>query len=514
MARFLSRYCPWGKNTLRPNAKWFSTLVAAAALGLGPSGQLRAQSLVIPAAPSSVSRIGQLLRQHLFQEALSQCDLALRAAPRDSRLWTLRGMASAGLGNNAEALADYQHALRYTPDYLPALEGAAQLKYQQESDQARPFLLRILAQRPDDPTTHAMLGVLDYRRKNCPDAVTHFQAAGTVIGGQPSALAQYGTCLAILKRYDQAIPVFQDAIALDPAAADTRYNLALSQWNATRPSDAVATLQPLLQSQSTDEKYLLLGAALYESLKETQRAMDLLRTAILANPKDPEAYLQVAYLSYDHGSPKIGIDYLTAGLTQLPSEARFYLVRGVLYSQFGEFKKATENFQAANRINPHLSFVDVSMGVVESQEHNSAAALAQFRAAARKHPEQGLAQYLLAEAISHQEHPDENEEIEAANRALQDDQQLVDAHDLLANLYLHKGRMDLAIRHSEAALKVDPNDREALYHLVLAVRGTDRKDEIPALLKRMNSARQQEHNPQAAVFKLSEITGSQKSVSR
>jgi tetratricopeptide (TPR) repeat protein len=351
--------------------------------------------------------------------------------------------------------------------------------------------------------------VLDYRRKDCPHSVTHFQAAGTVISGQPSALGQYGTCLAILKRYDEAIPVFQDAVALDPAAKDTRYNLALSQWNANRPSDAVATLQPLLQSQSTDEKYLLLGAALHESLKETQPAIDLLRTAILANPKNPEAYLQVAYLSYDHGSPKIGIDYLTAGLTQLPREARFYLVRGVLYSQFGEFRKATEDFQAANRINPHLSFVDVSMGVVESQEHNSVAALAQFRAAARKHPAQGLAQYLLAEAISHEEHPDEQEEIEAANRALQDDPKLVAAHDLLANLYLHKGRMDLATQHSEAALKVDPDDREALYHLVLAVRGTDRKDEIPALLKRMNSVRQQERGSKPGVFRLSEISGSQ-----
>lgn len=422
-------------------------------------------------------------------------------------------MASAGLGNNAEAFADYQRALRFRPDYLPALEGAAQLKYQQGSDQARPFLLRILAQRPDDPTTHAMLAVLDYRLKDCPQAVTHFHAAGGAIGGQASALGQYGTCLAILKRYDEAIPVFQDAIALDPTAADTRYNLALSQWNANRPSDAVATLQPLLQAQSTNEKYLLLGAALYESLKETQHAMDLLRTAILANPKDPEAYLQVAYLSYDHGSPKIGIDYLTAGLTQLPQEARFHLVRGVLYSQFGEFAKATEDFQAANRINPHLSFVDVSLGVVESQEHNSAAALAQFRAAAKKHPEQGLTQYLLAEAISHEAHPDEKEEIEAANRALQDDGQLVAAHDLLANLYLHKGQTNLAIQHSESALKVNPNDREALYHLVLAVRGTDRKAEIPALLKRMNSAGQEEHHPQAGVFKLSEISGSQASVS-
>ena len=470
---------------------------------------LNAQSTSMVSTQETVVRITAALQQHSFDEALAESGGALRVTPQDYRIWTLRAMAYSGLQNQTAALAAFEHALKIEPSYLPALEGAAQLKYQQGSEDAKPFFRRILALRPNDPTTHAMLAVLDYRKKDCPGAVEEFRQAAAAISAQPAALGEYGTCLAMLKRFEEAIPVLEQALSIDPTAQATSYNLALSQWNANRPMEALSTLQPLLAKDLVDSKVLLLAAGLYESTKDTQRAIDLLRKAILANPKDPEAYLQVAYLSYDHGSPKVGIDFLNAGLTQLPAEGRFYLVRGILYCQFGELAKAMADFQTANRLDPKLSFVDVSMGVVESQEHNSAAALAQFRAAAKKHPHDALTQYLFAEALSHEEHPDEQEEIDAADRALRGDPKLTAAHDLLANIYLHKGFTQLAIHHSEAALAVDPNDQQALFHLVLALRRTDRKGEIPELLKRINDnvhrSQQTYRAPQSGVYQLSEV---------
>ena len=183
---------------------------------------------------------------------------------------------------------------------------------------------------------------------------------------------------------------------------------------------------------------------------------------------EPQAYLQFAELTYDHGSPKIGIDFLNAGIAQLPHEARLYLVRGVLLCQLGEFTKASDDFQAANRIDPGLSYVDVAQGIVESQVHKPAEALAQFRAAAKEHPDEALTQYLLAEAVSQQEKPNTAEEISAARRAVQLDPKLVAAHDLLAGMYLQQGDKHQAVAQSEASLAVDSKDQQALYHLILA----------------------------------------------
>jgi len=475
-------------------ARLVRIMIFGAAMVWHPFSLLDAQQSSTVSNTEAFHRIVADIQARRYAEALAQSNIALRTSPQDYRIWTLRGMAYSGLENVSSALSSFEGALKIAPSYLPALESAAQLKYNQGDDSARPFLLRVLAQRPDDPTTHAMLGVLDYKKSDCSAAVSHFQQAGESIAAQPAALADYGRCLAILKRFQEAIPIFSQSLVLDSSQPSTRYDLALCQWNANRTQEALSTLQPLLETDQIDERVLLLAAAIYESANETQRAIDLLRKGILSNPKNAEAYLQFAYLSYEHGSPKISIDLLNTGLTQLPGDARLYLVRGVMYCQLGEFTKAMDDFQTANHLDPKLSFVDVAMGIVESQAHKSAESIAQFRAAAKKHPDQAFTQYLLAEALAQQEKSSLPEAIAAASRAVRLDPKLVSAQDLLAGIYLQEGRKQLAIEHSEAALAADPRDQQALYHLILALRNTERKGEIPALMKRMNELREEKNS--------------------
>lgn len=465
-------------------------LVLGATILCAPAGRLDAQRAVTTAQEELLRKIAAEVQQGDFQTALTSSEAALRSAPRDYRLWTLRGMAYSGLADKPSSLAAFQNALKVAPYYLPALEGAAQLDYQKGDQSARPLLLRILSLRPNDPITQGMLAILDYKKKDCTSAVPHFQQAGASIASQPDGLAMYGTCLASLERFQDAIPVFQQALSLDSSKQSLRYNLALCQWNSGNAADALVSLQPLLASGEGDERVMELAAGIYESTGDTQQAIDTLRKAILAHPKNPDAYVQFAYLTYEHGSPQIGIDFLNAGLTQMPQEGRLYLIRGILLCQSAEFTKAFDDFQTANRLDPSLSYANVAKGIVESQVHKPAAALTEFRAAAKEHPNEALTQYLLAEALSDQEKPDTAEAIRAANHAVQLDPKMVEAQDLLAGIYLLQGAKQKAIEHSETALAVDPKDQQALYHLILALRGTDRKEEIPALLKRMNELRQ------------------------
>ncbi len=440
------------------------------------------------------------LRGNDFSKALSLSQAALVKHPGDYRVWTLRGMATAAMGNLPLALSAYQHALKLAPSYLPALEGAAQTEFQLGHDSAEPLLLKILTQRPDDPTSHALLGVLEYKKRNCADAVDHFEKATVVISGQPGALTEYGTCLALLKRDEDAAAVFAKALALAPTKSEARYNLALAQWNAHHADDALATLQPLIAADHADEDASTLAAGILESKGETARAVELLRRAILANPKSIDAYLQFATLSFDHASPQVGIDIVNAGLTQLPNEPKLYLVRGVLLTQLGAFTRAADDFDAASRIDPTLQFLGVAVGLVKSQQHKSAEALAEFRAAVKAHPNEAYAHYLLAEALMEEGKPEGspeyNEEVKAATRAVELDPSLVAAHDLLGTVYMQSGHTKQAIEHSRAALALDPNDQQAVYHLIVALRKTDEKDQIPALLKRLVKLRANESSTQ------------------
>jgi tetratricopeptide (TPR) repeat protein len=443
----------------------------------------------MPSTQAEVGKISEALRSRDFERALTLSQAALEKQPGDYRIWTLRGIALAGTGKLPAAVMAYQHALKISPNYLPALEGAAQSEFQLGHDAARPLLLRVLAQLPEDPTSNEMLAVLEVRKGNCGDAVEHFEKAGSAIASQPMALTQYGSCLDKLKKNEEAVKVFAEVLSLDPGNPEARYNLALAQSDFHRDEEALATLQPLVDASPADPGALALTAEILESRGDTQRSVEMLRRAILANPKDVDAYLQFASVSFEHSSPKVGIDVLNAGLTQLPNEPRLYLARGVLLTQLGEFTQAADDFEKASRIDPQLSFLNVAEGLVKSQQHMSDEALAKFRAAVQAHPNEAFAQYLLAEALQElgkpEGSPEYREEMAAAVRAVKLDPNLVAGHDLLSSIYLENGHTDLSIEHSRTALRLDPNDQQAVYHLILALRKTGQKDQAQVLMKRL-----------------------------
>jgi len=449
-----------------------------------------------------IGQISEALRSRNFEKALTLSHAALEKQQVDYRIWTLRGIAMAGKGDLPSALLAYKHALKISPNYLPALEGVAQSEFQLCRDEAKPSLLRVLAQIPEDPISNEMLAVLEFRKDQCADAVNHFEKAASVIASQPTPLSDYGWCLANLKRNEEALRVFAQVLSLDPAKSEARYNLALAQANSHQDQEALATLQPLIETSPGDQTALALAAEILESKGETPRSVELLRKAILADPKNVDSYLQFAALSYDHASPKVGIDILNAGLSQLPREPTLYLARGVLRTQLGEFSEAADDFETANRIDPQLSFLNVAEGLVKSQQHMSAEALAKFRAAVKAHPNEALAHYLLAEALQElgksEGTTEYKEEIDAATRALKLDPNLVAAHDLLSAVYLESGQVTLSTEHSRDALRLDPQDQQAVYHLILAMRKSGQKDQIPVLMKQLVELRANAKNDQPA----------------
>ncbi len=465
----------------------------------------------------TIDAIANSLRNHEFSQALTLCESKLSKTPDDFRIWTLRGMATAGMGDLPRALTSYQRALKLAPDYLPALEGAAQTEFQLGDAGAAALLAKILAQRPDDETSHALLGVLACRKRDCTDAVAHFENAKSVIASQPVALNDYAICLATVDRNEEAMDVFAQVLRLDTAKPEARYNLALAQWNAHRADDAFKTLEPLIDVMPADEDALALAADISESKGDTVRAVELLRRALTLNPKDVPIYLRFATLSFDHASPQVGIDMINFGLTQAPNEPRLYLARGILLTQLGEFMRAADDFETASRIDPNVQFLEVAQGLVRSQQHNSTAALAKFRAAVKAYPNEAYAHYLLAEALlegkqlgSH----NSREELQAASRAVELDPHMVAAQDLLATIFLGDGNVDQVIQHSRAALALDPNDQQAIYHLIIALRKTNEKDQIPLLLKRLVELRASNGAGQTANrYRLSDAAAPSASVS-
>ena len=69
-----------------------------------------------------------VLEKQQYEHALQLIQGELRHSPNDVRLWTLQGIARSRLSNDSEAIISFDHALKLKRDYLPALEGAAQIE--------------------------------------------------------------------------------------------------------------------------------------------------------------------------------------------------------------------------------------------------------------------------------------------------------------------------------------------------------------------------------------------------
>jgi tetratricopeptide (TPR) repeat protein len=446
-------------------------------------------------ANEQVQAITSALRSHEFDKALELLLPALQNSPNSAQLWMLRGLAYSGKGDSKATLASYQHALGISPDYLPALEGSAQIEYEAGSPDAIPLLEHILKIRPTDVTSHAMVAILAEKNGDCPTAVEHFSQMGAMLDSQSAALQGYGVCLLKLKQNDDAIRVFQQLLASHPDDIRCRRALAAVQLAADKPQDALATVEPLLNS-NPDVSTMRLGSAIYEANKDTPNAVKILRDAIVKDPSQTGLYVDFAQLAMDHQSFQTGVEMINSGLNLRPGAAQLYMARGVLYVQLAEYDRAESDFEKAEQLDPAEAMSAAAQGMLaeEQNQGDPDQALATVQAKLAKDPGDAFLWYLQAAILSKKSaepgSPEFIQGLESAKRAVSRQPSLTAAHNLLAKYYLDAGENALAARECRLVLQQDPSDQSALYHLVIALRKTGDQAEIPDLLKRLAKARQ------------------------
>jgi len=449
-------------------------------------------------AQSSGDKIGPItsaLRAREFDKALQLLQPALQQSPKSAQLWTLQGIALSGEEHENEALASFRNALKIAPEYLPALEGAAQLEYKVGSVTAVPLLQHVLRLRPNDPTSHAMLAVLFCKRGDCATAVQHFEQSGSLLDSQPIALQRYGACLVRLKQLDKAIAVFSRLVILDSADGNARHYLSTVQLMAERPQDAVETLVPLLQAGDPNSRTLQLAASAYEASGDTPQAVGLLRQAIVSDPRNVDLYLDFANISLDHRSFQVGIAMLNSGLAAQPNAAPLYVARGVLYVQLAQYDQAEADFDQADALDPRHAIGSAALGLEAVQKNDPDQALATVRSKLARRPNDAYLLYLQADILN-QKGPDVGSTefqsaLRSAKKAVFLQPGLAPAHNLLAKLFLQAGQNREAIAESRKALNINPKDQTAVYHLIQALRKTGEKTELPDLLKRLAQLRQE-----------------------
>jgi tetratricopeptide (TPR) repeat protein len=444
--------------------------------------------------------VARALNQKDYAQALAIADKILVAHPSDCQVLTLRGIALSGESQVSDAQSSFDRALDSCPDSLPALEGAAQIAYAQRSPAAAGLLHRILLQRPDDQTSHAMLGSLGFQHGDCAAAIEHFERSLSLVQRSTEAQREFGSCLFSQGDHRRAEEIFRRIAEQNPSEKNL-LQLAVVQWKSKDFDAALATLQPLLTSSSADSKTFALAAQIAEDKGDTPRAVAWLHTAILKDPGQTANYLLFATISFNHASYQVGIDVVNAGLKQSPDAAKLYLARGVLQVQLSHYDAAVADFEKAHALDPKLSFVEDAMGMMRSQQHDSAGSLAIFEREAKAHPQDPLLQYLYAEAVAHGSANDNEQNtgkaIAAVKKALELEPDYQPARDLLCMLLLKTNQFAEVIDQAGIALKNDPTDQAALYQEIQAQRRLGNKEAIQPLVSRLEELKRRQQVVQA-----------------
>ena len=486
---------------MRAVAKTF--VIATAAIGL--PAVLSAQS-----DAGDATAVMRELQQNNNGQAVATADRLLSTYPSDCRLLTLRGIALSREGQMSTAKDSFEKALSFCPDSLPALEGAAQIAYSTHSPDAADLLHRILLQRADDQTSHAMLGTLSFQHGDCSAAIEHFGHSPALVQKSVEAQRELGACLFSQGQHQKAEEVFQ-RIAEQDSSEKNLLQLAFVEWKSKDLEAALTTLQPLLASSTADSKALSLAAQIAEEKGDTPRAVEWLRAAIVKDPADTSNYLLFATISFNHASYQVGIDMVDAGLKQAPNAAKLYLARGVLQVQLSHYGPAVADFEKAHALDPQLSFVQDAMGMIRSQQHDWAGSLQIFQQQAAEHPQDPLLQYLYAEALANQNGgQDLTRALAAVKKALQLEPGYQPARDLLCTLLLKTNQYTEVIHQVEIALQHDPADQSAIYQEIQAQRRLGNTQAIQPLVKRLEDLKRQQQVAQAQ-YSLQDANTSQSS---
>lgn len=459
---------------------------------------------------SSIAEIESLIRSRQYDQAVALSQADLQKTPSDYRLWTIQGIALSLKGDTSQALTSFDRALRLSPVFAPALKGEVEILFRSGDRRAIPLLERILKADPRDLTAHEMLAMLDRREGKCAGANEHFAIAADAMNTHAESLEAYGYCLVESRQPEKAVPVFEKLVSLLPDRTYPTYDLAVVQVLAEQYQPAIKTLEPLLTDDQKDPEILSLASQAYEKTKNTPRAVALLRQAIVLSPTEPSYYAAFAVLCLEHDSFQVGVDMMNVGLKYIPDDPSLYLSRGLLYVELAQFEKAEADFGRVEKLAAFQSLGSYALALAEVQKNNPDQALAQVRSQLKAHPNDPLLNYFLAQSLMNQS-PDAgteafNEALRSALKSVRAKPGYVPVHDLLAAMYSHAGQYARAIEECRAALRLDPSDETATYHLLIALKHSGHTEELGALSKRLAQLHREslQHENERKSFRLIE----------
>lgn len=292
----------------------------------------------------------------------------------------------------------------------------------------------ILRSRPEHADANHLTGMIHARSGNPDQALTFLVIAEKQTPDNPALLANLGNVLSSLRRFDEAVGLYDRAIALLPDVAE----LHSFRGNALRKSG------------------------------KPEAALAAYENALALNPGDAETLCSKGMVLKDLGRHDAAVRSYDAAIAQQPQMVQAHANRGAALAAANRHEEALTSLARARELAPALAFTHLHMGISEHALGHYQAAAAHYRKALAINPADANAQHNLG--ISLLQLKQHEQALECFDRALALDAKLSDAFVNRGVALAETGQHDEALLSYRQAISINPGSRIAhrnLSHLLL-----------------------------------------------
>lgn len=433
-----------------------------------------------------------LARLHKYKEAQNALAGLSPPSNREERVefYRLKASVNLGLGHASAAASEMEKALVLKPDDTGLILATAAAQLQAKNWQRAASLAEPVFSRTQDPQVgfillEAQLGMHgDFHR------TLELLRSAKLIGTEELAFRQQlAEVLISHGKFSESIDDLKRAAALDPHRADLLFNLALAQFKAGRPDDALESAEKCKALGDNADIEDLLGD-IQEARGDNLTAVRTYQAAVTLAPNEEKYRLSLAVELIRHKSFAPAKVVLKQAEELQPKSWRIQLALGIVEYFAGSDEKASQTLVHAAELAPEpevaLKYVgDIQMDLASAPDPE---AIAQMCGYSDRHPKEGNMQYYCGAMLFRRDYTagdktHANEilrRLHAATDLLPRD---ASPHCQLGKTYSWLGRWQEALRESETCARLDPNSAEAHYRLAQIYQHTGQQEQSQKQMK-------------------------------
>lgn len=333
------------------------------------------------------------IQSRKYDQAITDLRNILKVKPKDADAHYLLGVALKAKGQQAEAVTEFQAAIKENKKLLDAyydlgllqidlkqLDGAdktlldgdkmakgkePRFAYAQgllrvvqgKMEEAKSLMTLATSSQPGNAVFQRGMGDVYMAMKVWPIAITAYNKALSMEPNSPNAAFahnQLGKLYFESRQFNQAIEEYKKALALDPDLNEAYYQQGYIMFLAKQYAGVVEPLQKAIEKgYNNAETNFMLG----KSLNETQRpkmAVPYLQKAVELDPSKVEAYAGIAEGLVAQGQYREALDAAQKAVKQNPKDFDLVYLLGWLQSQadIGQYDAGIVTLNKAVELNP------------------------------------------------------------------------------------------------------------------------------------------------------------------